>query len=250
MCVYGFPGQEGGASEGGDMRHRTAPEDHLLADLEIVRNAFTRQVTEDDLLHARRYSRDGEPHTFVSARTSLSVVVVSTRRWFDRKFDGGLTADAAPQIIERLRDAPDRLAEAVGNLAPAILTRRAEGKWSIQENAGHLVDLEELWDRRLDDYATGAEVLHPADLENRKTHQAQHNDCAIADIVARFTAARRAVVDKLVRMTPTELERTALHPRLRQPMSVVDLCYFVAEHDDHHLRTIEELRTEFAQRGG
>jgi hypothetical protein len=26
-------------------------------------------------------------------------------------------------------------------------------------------------------------------------------------------------------------------------MSVVDLCFFVAEHDDHHLRTIETLKS-------
>jgi hypothetical protein len=26
-------------------------------------------------------------------------------------------------------------------------------------------------------------------------------------------------------------------------MSVVDLCFFVAEHDDHHLRTIAELKS-------
>ena len=39
-----------------------------------------------------------------------------------------------------------------------------------------------------------------------------------------------------------DLARTALHPRLRQPMSVTDLCFFVAEHDDHHLQTIEELK--------
>ena len=43
-------------------------------------------------------------------------------------------------------------------------------------------------------------------------------------------------------LPPDQLARTALHPRLRQPMSVVDLCFFVAEHDDHHLRTIKELR--------
>ena len=27
-------------------------------------------------------------------------------------------------------------------------------------------------------------------------------------------------------------------------MTVVDLCYFVAEHDDHHLAAITELRAE------
>lgn len=33
-------------------------------------------------------------------------------------------------------------------------------------------------------------------------------------------------------------------------MSVVDLCYFVAEHDDHHLRTIEQLGAEFLKVSG
>lgn len=45
-------------------------------------------------------------------------------------------------------------------------------------------------------------------------------------------------------MSAQELMRTAAHPRLGQPMSVVDLCFFVAEHDDHHLATITELRRE------
>jgi len=168
---------------------------------------------------------------------------MTTRRWFDRKFELGLGADTAPELFERLARTPARLAEAVRGLPPEILTRRPEGKWSIQENAGHLFDLESLWDQRLDDYDAGATELHPADLENRKTHEAAHNDRAIADILADFSAVRRRIVERLTRMSPAELTRTALHPRLRQPMSVVDLCFFVAEHDDHHLRTIDELKS-------
>ena len=163
-------------------------------------------------------------------------------RWFDRKFELGLGADTAPELLERLRLAPERLAEAVRELPPEVLTRKPEGKWSIQENAGHLFDLESLWDLRLDDYDAGATDLHPADLENRKTHAAAHNDRAISDILADFRNARARIVERLARMTPAEFARTALHPRLRQPMSVTDLCFFVAEHDDHHLRTIEEMK--------
>jgi hypothetical protein len=36
-----------------------------------------------------------------------------------------------------------------------------------------------------------------------------------------------------------------LHPRLNQPMRVVDLLFFVAEHDDYHLARISELIREF-----
>jgi hypothetical protein len=167
--------------------------------------------------------------------------MTTPRRWFDRKFELGLGADLAPELLDRLRRTPERLAEAVRGLPPDILTRRNEGKWSIQENAGHLLDLESLWDRRLDDYDAGIPELHPADLENRKTHEAAHNDRPIPGILADFSAIRGRIVEKIARMSPVELSRTALHPRLRQPMSVVDLCFFVAEHDDHHLRTIDEL---------
>lgn len=166
-------------------------------------------------------------------------------KWFSRTFELGLPSDAAPEIIDRLRSAPDRLAAAVAGLSPEILTKRRENKWSIQENAGHLFDLESLWDQRLNDYARGAATLHPADLENRKTHEAAHNDRPISEILAAFRSARFAIIDKIARMSPAELSRTALHPRLQQPMTVVDLCYFVAEHDDHHLATIQDLRSSF-----
>jgi uncharacterized damage-inducible protein DinB len=166
---------------------------------------------------------------------------MSARPWFDRKFELGLGPDTAPELLDRLRQTPDRLADAVRGLSPEILTRKPDGKWSIQENAGHLLDLEPLWERRLEDYDAGAVTLHPADLENRKTHEAHHNDRPIAEILADFRAVRGRIVDRLARMTSAELARTALHPRLQQPMSVVDLCFFVAEHDEHHLRTIKEL---------
>lgn len=165
-------------------------------------------------------------------------------RWFDRKFQLGLGPDAAPGLLERLRRAPERLADAVRGLPPEVLTRKREGKWSIQENAGHLFDLESLWALRLDDYDAGGTELHAADLENRKTHEAAHNDRPISDILADFSAARGRIVARLARMTSADLARTALHPRLRQPMTVTDLCFFVAEHDDHHLRTIDELKRD------
>ncbi|HEX8898800.1 MAG TPA: DinB family protein [Chthoniobacterales bacterium] len=168
------------------------------------------------------------------------------RTWFSRTFELGLAPDVAPEILERLRTAPDRLAGAVAGLSPELLTKRRDNKWSIQENAGHLFDLEPLWEQRFDDYARGAQTLHPADLENRKTHEAAHNARPIGDILAKFRAARLAIVEKIARMTPAELFRTALHPRLQQPMTVVDLCYFVAEHDDHHLTTIQDLRSSFS----
>src|SRR3954470_21287382 len=129
----------------------------------------------------------------------------TSRRWFDRKFELGLSPGLAPGLLERLRLTPQRVADVGRDLPPALLTRKPEGKWSIQENAGHLLDLESLWDRRLDDYDAGTKALHPADLENRKTHEAAHNDRSISDLLGEFSSIRGRIVVRLARMSREEL---------------------------------------------
>jgi hypothetical protein len=36
-------------------------------------------------------------------------------------------------------------------------------------------------------------------------------------------------------LTEAEIERRAVHPRLRIPVRLIDWAEFVADHDDHHL---------------
>ena len=161
--------------------------------------------------------------------------------WFSRKFAFDIEPWAFPNIIERLRGTPARIEERLRGVDKATLTRRANDAWSVQENAGHLLDLEGLWQLRLDDFERGAERLSPADLQNRKTFDANHNTAPLADVLANFRAARETTVRRLEGYDDNFIVRTSLHPRLEQPMRVMDLMFFVAEHDDHHLATISEL---------
>ena len=161
--------------------------------------------------------------------------------WFERKFDFSFPVDLYPEIIERLRGTPARIEERVSNVPTALLTRRDGDKWSIQENIGHLLDLDELFAGRFEDYERGLERLRAADLLNQKTHQAQHNSRPAAEILREFRQGRLALVARLESQPPEYFCRTALHPRLNTPMRVTDLLYFVAEHDDHHLARISEL---------
>ncbi len=141
-----------------------------------------------------------------------------------------------------------RLEELVRGLSRDVLTRRDDDKWSIQEHAGHLWDVEALWDGRLDDFEAGLDELRPADLENRKTHEANHNDSDIEALLKGFRGAREAIVERLDFYDERFVERSALHPRLEQPMRVLDLVVFVAEHDDHHLARIRELTRKSVSR--
>ena len=123
-------------------------------------------------------------------------------------------------------------------LPPEILTRRPGDEWSIQEHVGHLHDLDELHEGRLEDYEAGLDALRAADMTNKKTYEADHNANTVENLLDAFRAARMAFVARLEAMNAEMAGRTAIHPRLNKPMRVVDMAYFVAEHDDHHLAAI------------
>ncbi len=161
--------------------------------------------------------------------------------WTDRKFNFDFPVGVLPYIIERLRGTPARLEDRLRAYSSDVLTRRLGGEWSMQEHVGHLLDLDELHEGRLDDYDAKVATLRPADMENKKTNAADHNAQPIAKLFADFRAARQHFVARLQAMDETHAARTAFHPRLKQPMRVVDLAYFVAEHDDLHLALITEL---------
>jgi len=163
------------------------------------------------------------------------------REWFKRQFELGLPPEAIVEIIERLRGTPARLEERLQEPSPQVLIERFEGKWSMQENAGHLLDLEPLWEGRLDDLLAGAPELRATDLRNRKTDEANHNSRKCEEILTAFRKARERIVSRLEELDDSQLAAMALHPRLRQPMTAVDLFFFVAEHDDHHLARVTKI---------
>ena len=161
--------------------------------------------------------------------------------WFDRKFDFDLPVELYPMMVERLRGTPARLEEIVSAITPEILSRRDGESWSILENIGHLGDLEPLWNGRIDDFLAGESRLRPAELTNRITHQANHNAATPEDLLKAFRTGRSLMVERLDSLTVQDAARTALHPRLNQPMRLIDSMFFNAEHDDHHLAQITEL---------
>ena len=161
--------------------------------------------------------------------------------WFERKFAFSFPVEQRATLIVRLRGTPARLEEMLLGTSNGVLVNRPDGKWSAQEHAGHLEDLETLWLARVEDYLSSGDDLTAADLSNRKTHEARHNDRRLSDILAGFRAARFALINRTAQLSPEIFSRTKLHPRLKQPMRLVDHLYFAAEHDDHHLAKIWEL---------
>ncbi|HEX8926202.1 MAG TPA: DinB family protein [Terriglobales bacterium] len=161
------------------------------------------------------------------------------RPWTERKFNFDVAVAHYPNVLARYRGTPARLQDAVQGLRREQLTARIDGKWSIQENVGHLLDEEALFTTRLKEYLAGARTLTPAPYLHLES---AHNNQSIEEILAAFRMARLQQVERLSTLRLDDFARTAWHARLQINMRLIDHLLFVAEHDDHHLARIWELR--------
>ena len=160
--------------------------------------------------------------------------------WFERTFKFDFPVTNFPIIFSRLEGSLFRLQSILANADEEACSFSAEG-WSVKEHLGHLFDMEDLWWKRLQDFLDGKEILTTADLNNTKTKQARHNENSLERLMQAFVIERQRMLETAFGFDRGTLGLTSVHPRLQQPMRLVDALYFVAEHDDHHLAKISSL---------
>src|SRR6187401_671269 len=107
-------------------------------------------------------------------------------RWTERKFNFDYPVTHFPFFLERLKGSMPRLAELVEGLDDTTLSRKSGTAWSLKEHIGHLTDLEDLHEHRIDDYLQEAGTLVAADMSNRKTEEAHHNEKDIDELLHSF----------------------------------------------------------------
>ncbi len=162
--------------------------------------------------------------------------------WLERTFPSGLPVGLFPALLARFEGNLQRISTTLlGVSRRGRTTRPADGGWSVQEHAGHLLELERLGEARLAEFERGEGVLSGADMSNRATEQGGFNERPALEIIEALAERRLDLVARLNRLTPEQLAHSALHPRLNQPMNVVDWLFFMCEHDDHHLVRMRRL---------
>jgi uncharacterized damage-inducible protein DinB len=166
---------------------------------------------------------------------------METKKWFERKFDFDFGPDQYAAIYAQLKQAPDQLRSAVAGLGEDVLAHQPEGGWSIKEHMGHLSIMEPIWRTRFQDIQDKKPALTPADLSNRATTEGHFNEQGISVLLDQFLTERMTTLALLDTLNVLDESRTSLHPRLQQPMRMIDLAYFVAEHDEHHILRIQEI---------
>ncbi len=161
--------------------------------------------------------------------------------WTTRSFNFDFPVGLFPVIISRLKGLYPRIVDLTQNCSEHILSLQINNKWSIKQQIGHLSDLEELHTARLIDFKNNATILSAWDGTNKKTFNADHNNKNIIKVLEEFKLVRDNFIDQLLTFSENELIKTSLHPRLQKQMRVVDMAFFVAEHDDHHIAKMWEI---------
>ena len=162
---------------------------------------------------------------------------VQKLEWFQRHFTFGAPAGMLPFFLERLAGTQPRLHAKVKNVPDEILSEKAEGKWSIKQNIGHLAEVDEIARIRISEMIGNVSPMSPAVFEPK----ADYNAMDITNILSLFERNREANLFAFRSLSASELERSSFHPRLKVKMNPIDLAFFDAEHDDHHLVRINEI---------
>lgn len=156
--------------------------------------------------------------------------------WFDRKFTFGIGPEMLPLFLERLEGTVYRIEQKVKGLDEKVLSERFDGKWSVKQNIGHLAEVDQINNKRIDEIIRGAAVLSPAVFEPM-----DYNPWPASKVIAFFRDARQSNLNKYSALSLDEKTLSSVHPRLKIKMNPVDLAFFDAEHDDHHLLKITDI---------
>lgn len=189
---------------------------------------------------------------FKRADTKMELILktATTKKWFDRKFDFNFGMEQYDNLLERLQQAPILFDQILSRLPENVQILKLNEKWSIKENIGHLIVLEPLWRIRFQDIKEKKFEMSPADLGNTLTNEMNFNRNLLQGLLKTFSVERNKTLGFLKTLEQIDFSKTSIHPRLQQPMRIIDLMYFVAEHDQHHLEAILNiLNTNWQQSG-
>jgi uncharacterized damage-inducible protein DinB len=114
----------------------------------------------------------------------------------------------------------------------------AEGKWTIKELVGHMIDTERIMCYRAMCFARGEKTPLPGFDENEYVKNASFNSRTLYDLAHEFGAVREGTISLYKYMTEDELDRKGVANN--NPVTARIILYMIAGHHIHHDRILRE----------
>lgn len=113
----------------------------------------------------------------------------------------------------------------------------AEGKWTIKEVLGHIIDAERTFAYRIFAFSRGTVEL-PGFEQDEYVANADFNSCLLKDLAAEFRVVRESNLYLYRSLTPQQLLATGIASG--KTITVRALLYIAAGHELYHLQLLKE----------
>jgi uncharacterized damage-inducible protein DinB len=136
----------------------------------------------------------------------------------------------------------ERVAEEIRRLAASVPAERerhryAEGKWSVREVLGHLVDGERVFGHRAFCFSRGERAALPS-FDEPVRGEARCDAIPLRELADELALVRRSNLTALRRLEPREWERVGTASD--KPITVRALAWVMAGHPRHHVDILRE----------
>jgi uncharacterized damage-inducible protein DinB len=116
--------------------------------------------------------------------------------------------------------------------------RYAEGKWSIRQVLGHLIDGERIFGYRAFCFSRGEQAALPSFDENEYVAAARSDEIPLRDLVDELSLVRQSNLAVLRRLDAREWARVGTASG--KPVSVRAIAWVLAGHPRHHVQVLRE----------
>lgn len=114
----------------------------------------------------------------------------------------------------------------------------AEGKWTIKELVGHLIDTERIMSYRALRIARNDATPLPGFDENDYVSNAHFADRSLESLADEFAALRKSTMYLIRSLNEVEIDRSGISNE--KPISVRALIYIMAGHVNHHSAILKQ----------
>jgi hypothetical protein len=159
-----------------------------------------------------------------------------------------MTEGELKKHLDAAEKSPKEIAASVSGLPDKILRYKPlADKWCILEVLGHLADIEIVYAHRFRQMlADENPVIAPMDQDAWAQHL-DYMETPAPELIALYGLNRHHTLQLLRRLKPSDLEKSAYHPELKQDVTVADYVEKMGTHGAGHLTQIERLKKQAAE---
>ncbi|HTQ79976.1 MAG TPA: DinB family protein [Thermoanaerobaculia bacterium] len=145
----------------------------------------------------------------------------------------------AGDIVAALAAQPEVLRQGIDGVpAERERFRYAEGKWSLREVVGHIIDFERVVGYRLFAISRGERAPLPAFNENAYVARSRFDQQRLAELARDFALARESNLAIVRRLDGEDWSATGIANG--NPVSVRALTFMLAGHAQHHMAVLRD----------